>query len=388
MSRTWDVFCKVVDNYGDAAVCWRLAVQLSSEQGAQVRLWIDELPALQALCPEIQADLASQTVFGVEVCLWSTDGSVDAPGEPADIVIEAFGCGLPDRYVDAMAARDPRPVWVILEYLSAESWVRSHHKLPSPHPRLPLERHFFFPGFVHGTGGLLHEAALETKRAAFQRSPESIDSFWRKAGFESPPAGAIAISLFGYENPVVGKFLEMWSQGPHKVVVAVPSSKVRSGVSAFFGAADPGNGGRLARDHLEVRLLPFLPQPRYDELLWACDWNFVRGEDSFVRAQWAERPFAWQIYPQAGDTHRLKLDAFLDLYCAKLEPEVGEALRRLWHAWNGYGTFHEAPIHAAWGGLQTAQDPLLRHGQGWSAGLQGQGDLAANLAQFCEERLK
>ena len=43
MSRSWDVFCRVVDNYGDAAVCWRLARQLADEHGARVRLWIDLL---------------------------------------------------------------------------------------------------------------------------------------------------------------------------------------------------------------------------------------------------------------------------------------------------------------------------------------------------------
>ena len=33
-----------------------------------------------------------------------------------------------------------------------------------------------------------------------------------------------------------------------------------------------------------MRRLPFLPQDRYDLLLWACDVNFVRGAGYYARA--------------------------------------------------------------------------------------------------------
>ncbi|HET9045379.1 MAG TPA: elongation factor P maturation arginine rhamnosyltransferase EarP, partial [Casimicrobiaceae bacterium] len=43
-AQRWDVFCKVVDNFGDAGVCWRLARQLVAEHDLAVTLWIDVLP--------------------------------------------------------------------------------------------------------------------------------------------------------------------------------------------------------------------------------------------------------------------------------------------------------------------------------------------------------
>ena len=193
MSRSWDVFCKVIDNFGDAAVCWRLARQLAGEHGGRVRLWIDALPALHSLCPEVDASLAQQVVCGVTVLRWTANAEF---GAPAEIVVEAFGCGLPESYVESMADRHPSPVWVILEYLSAESWVGSHHGLPSPHPRLPLERHFFFPGFAPGTGGVLRESSLEKRREAFQGSPAAQAKFWRDLGFAPPPGvDGVAVRL-------------------------------------------------------------------------------------------------------------------------------------------------------------------------------------------------
>lgn len=384
MSRSWDVFCRVIDNFGDAAVCWRLARQLAAEHGGRVRLWIDGLDALHALCPAVARGQSAQSVAGVEIRHWIGDGDC---GPPADIAVDAFGGGLPEAYMAAMVKRDPAPIWIILEYLSAEPWVGAHHALPSPHPRLPLERYFFFPGVVPGTGGVLKEAALEARRDALQGDPVRQAGLWRELGFEPPGRAAIVVSLFGYENPAAVELLNAWKDGRRQVVVAVPRSNLRQQIGAFFGAADVADGSVLSSGKLEVRFLPFLPQSRYDELLWICDWNFVRGEDSFVRAQWALRPLVWHIYPQQERVHRIKLDAFLEIYCEGLESPPQAALRALWHGWNEPA----APaglIGAAWETLDGHHDRLRRHASGWAARLALPGDLASNLAHFCEDRLK
>src|SRR5688572_28218366 len=137
--RTWDIFCRVVDNLGDAGVCWRLARQLVAEHAASARLWIDDLRSLQRLHPAV-ADIERQTIDGVEVRRWP---AAFVAVTPVDVVIEAFGCGLPDEYVAPMASVTPGSLWIVLEYLSAEPWVPAHHGLASPHPRLPLERYYF-----------------------------------------------------------------------------------------------------------------------------------------------------------------------------------------------------------------------------------------------------
>jgi uncharacterized repeat protein (TIGR03837 family) len=136
------------------------------------------------------------------------------------------------------------------------------------------------------------------------------------------------------------------------------------------------------RGALCATVLPFLSQDDYDRVLWACDWNFVRGEDSFVRAQLAARPFVWQAYPQAADAHRFKVEAFLSRYCASAEPGYGADLGRLWAAWNGLAP--EAGLAPAWTACagQGLEDALR-----WAERLEKPGDLAGNLAKFCGERL-
>ena len=348
-----------------------------------MRLWIDDLKVLHALCPDVVQDRPRQAVGSVEICHWAPNAEF---GQTADIVVEGFGCGLPEPYVEAMARSAPPPLWITLEYLSAEPWVAEHHALPSPHPRLPIRRYFFFPGFGAGTGGVLKEPDLDARRVAFQQDAGMQARFWRDLGFAPPTGSAIVASLFSYANPAAAGILDAWAGGDRPVVVAVAPGPVRPAVAAFFGAMDPGEGMPLTRGNLETRFLPFLAQHRYDELLWACGWNFVRGEDSFVRAQWAGRPLVWHVYPQEERAHRVKLNAFLELYCAGLEPAPAAALRALWHGWNEPDRANSRQIRAAWDAFKPHHERLCRHAEDWVGRLTALGDLADNLAQFCEER--
>lgn len=381
MSRphTWDIFCKVVDNYGDAAVCWRLAQQLAAEHGAAVRLWVSDLAPLHALCPDVAPGLARQSVASVEVRAWP---SVGQSAEPAEIVIEAFGCGLPDSCVRAMAQRAPPPLWIVLEYLSAEPWVPQHHGLPSPHPRRSIPRYFFFPGFGEGTGGVLREAGLRARRDAF--GAEARRALWGSLGLERPGERATVVSIFAYEDAPVETLLDAWACGTAPVVACIPQGKLTSRVTAHLGEAAHA-GATLRRGNLEVRLLPFVPQPQYDALLWSCDCNFVRGEDSFVRAQWAGLPFVWNIYPQAEGAHERKLKSFLELYCRSLPAEAAAATKNLWRAWNGTPG---VPVDAAWREYWAHRAMLAAHARSWADALGMRADLAANLVKFCAERLK
>lgn len=346
-----DIFCTVVDNYGDAGVCWRLANQLAREHGWRVRLWIDDLKPLQQLAP----DYASAPL---EVCPWPNPWpDVSAAADIADIVIEAFACELPTRYVETMAARAIQPVWLNLEYLTAESWAAGCHAMKSPHPHLPLVKYFFFPGFDEASGGLLREADYEEHHRRFDESAFRTE-------FDLPPraAGELTVSLFSYPNPALHELIPVWQTW------ARPERPLRV---LRPGSTEPAR----TMGSLSIQPLPFLPQNRYDELLWACDLNFVRGEDSFIRAQWAAKPFVWQIYPQDGNVHRVKLDAFLALHPA------GAQLKPFWHAWNGWG-MPDWPTFAA--SLPTLAAPM----QQWQKALVARPDLASMLVQFCLERLK
>lgn len=380
--RSWDIFCTVVDNYGDIGVCWRLARQLAAERGLSVRLWVDDLAPLARLCPGVLADREAQHRHGVEIRRWREPFP---QVEPADVVVEAFACDPPAGYIAAMAARRPKPAWINLEYLSAENWVLGCHGLPSPHPSLPLVKYFFFPGFTAGTGGLLAERGLAQARARFQASRQEQARFWTEMGLAEPAAGELQVSLFCYPHEGIAGLLRAWETGSGPVRCLVPEGTASEALSAFFGGERIAAGAALRRGKVQVCVFPFLDQDRYDRLLWACDFNLVRGEDSFVRAQWAARPLLWQIYPQQEGAHWPKLQAFLDLYCRGLPPPAAGALSGLWQAWNQGDA---ARVGSSWAEVREHSVELQAHAARWAGQLPAHGDLANNLALFSENLLK
>ena len=367
----WDIFCQVVDHYGDIGVCWRLARQLAHEQQCQVRLWVDDLNSFAKLAPTLDPSRQQQVLGEISVQHW-IDPFPDTP--PAQVVIEAFACHLPQRYIAAMAAQAEPPLWLNLEYLSAEPWVAEHHGLPSPHPRLPLTKYFFFPGFSPLSGGLIRESALIATREAFQQDAQAQSAWWQSLGVSLPP-GALTLSLFAYPSAPIAPLLQAWAASATPIICLVPNSELSQRICASLGCPALLPDTHVSRGNLTVIGLPFLSQPEYDHLLWACDLNFVRGEDSFVRAQWAGKPLIWNIYPQQDSAHQGKLEAFLALYCQGLDTP---ALVALWRAWNGWGI---DPAEA-WPAFAAALPDLKPHAQRWSAALAQQTDLATQLVKF------
>ncbi|MED5621800.1 elongation factor P maturation arginine rhamnosyltransferase EarP [Ideonella sp. BN130291] len=334
----WDLFCRVIDNYGDIGVCWRLAADLGA-RGETVRLWVDDPSALAWMAP--------QGAAGVELVNWTAEPPGLVPGE---VVVEAFGCDPPAAFVARMALQRP-PVWVNLEYLSAEDYVERSHGLPSPQ-RNGLTKWFFYPGFTRRTGGLLREPGLMAAQAAFDRTA------WLHEHGIHPTAGERLVSVFCYDDPALPQLLQALGQEPTLVLLAP-------------GAAQRGAAGMPALTGVRMQALPWLTQADFDRLLWSCDVNFVRGEDSFVRAQWAGAPFVWHIYPQRDGAHAAKLEAFID----HLQPDA--AVRQLWHAWNGL-----APWPAKLPAVQDWASVCLA----WRDTLLAQPDLATQLLSFVQQK--
>jgi uncharacterized repeat protein (TIGR03837 family) len=386
----WDVFCRVVDNFGDVGVSWRLARSLAVEHGKRVRLWLDDLTVLAKLRPEIDPRYDLQALEGVEVARLAEPFAVD---EVADVVVETFGCDPPEAYVLAMAERAVKPRWINLEYLSAEEWVEGSHALPSPNPRLPLVKHFFFPGFTPRTGGLLRERGLLERRDAFQADAGAQAAFWRSLTGRRPPEGALKVSLFAYAGAPFEALRLAAASYPGPVWLVAPegvaSTALAEREAPRTARRNQHDGG--ARREVEVLRVPFLPQDRYDLLLWACDVNFVRGEDSFVRAQWAARPFVWHVYPQEQGAHWVKLAAFLGRYTAGLDRTRAAAVTRLWEAWNqreGDESERRPALAEAWAGFAARREALQAHAQAWCRGLAARRDLAEQLVDFCDNVLK
>lgn len=388
-----DIFCRVVDNYGDIGVCWRLARRLAQGHGWSIRLWVDDLQAFARIQPGIQANAPRQIADTIDVVHWTADPPALAPG---DVVIEAFACDPPPAFVRAMqstGARAQPPIWINLEYLSAEPWVESCHGLPSQRPD-GLIKHFFFPGFTPATGGLLREPGLSAQRDRFQASRSQQENFLRGLGLDDDTlahwrAGARLVSLFCYPQAPVDALYEALANDARATLLLVPEG-VAPGLEQTPEAAQV----RIAR-------VPFVAQPDFDRLLWCADLNFVRGEDSFVRAAWAARPLVWQIYPQDEDAHLEKLEAWLARYPA---PAPAQTAIRAWNtalpANNGSrdqcASVDTAPDTAARTTAAFLSAALAPHAwqewqdaaRRWDASQALHPDLADNLASFCAKLSK
>lgn len=363
----WDIFCRVIDNHGDLGVCWRLARQLAA-QGMRVRLWVDDDAALRWMAPVGHE--------GVSVVGWSDADAVEkaAAAAPPDVLIEAFGCdpasGLIARFAASARTRASKHAWINLEYLSAEPYVERLHRLPSPVFRGPgegLTKHFFYPGFTPATGGLLREPDLPARQLAFDRKAwlASQGIGWRSERL---------LTLFCYEPPALPDLLAQLSDGPEPnrllVTAGRATAATQAAVSSQTGPQRPPDG----RGALSISYLPHLTQIDFDHLLWASDLNFVRGEDSLVRALWAGAPFVWQIYPQDDDAHHTKLEAFLDWL------DAPASLRQVHRIWNGYKTGPLPALDAAtlaeWQlTVQTARQRLL-----------AQDDLVTQVRRFITQK--
>ncbi len=379
---TLALFCKVVDNFGDIGICWRLARQLRHEHGIEVTLWVDDLATFRRICPQIDPAAATQQAAGVTVRHWDGQDGEFTPADVADTVIEFFAVDIPPAYIAAMAQCTPRPVWLNLEGMSAEEWVEGCHTLPSTHPRLPLVKHFFFPGFTAKTGGLLREAALDARRRDFQADAAARAAFLNGIGVSADEQAATLVSLFCYPHAPVSSLFAAWEQGAAPVTCLVPQGVAPDAIRAFL-QAEPLPGAVRTRGSLTVRVVPFLPQPEYDKLLWACDLNLVRGEDSIVRAQWAGKPFVWHIYPQDENLHHVKLRAFLQRFSPALDAANAFNLR-----WNDALDKAPGQLDVAWVQSWQAYRDAMPHSaertEQWQSEMAGFGDLASNLLRFAD----
>jgi uncharacterized repeat protein (TIGR03837 family) len=365
----WDLFCRVVDHLGDAAIGWRLARQLAREHGLRPRLWIDR--------PEVLGELVPGAVPGIEIDgvaieRWDDDDprlATPAPESVADVVVALLAGTPPDGYRAAMRVR--RPVWVAYEYLSAEPWVASCHGLPSPKAD-GLVEHFFFPGFEPGTGGLLRECDLPDRIEAFDTDPAARHAFLASIGVASEPHTRFA-ALLCYPDSPVAALLDAFAARPERWRALLPPALHRTG-----------------RYHPVALEVPFVPQHDYDRLLGCCDLVFVRGEDSFVRALWSGRPMVWQIYRQAELAHRPKLQAFLAHWIRVAAPPeaAAAALKALHAAWNGTEPASDTPpldtaLHAVLDSLGALRDAAGR----WRRLQAEHPDAASSLVAFIERRL-
>ena len=376
----WDIFCAVVDNYGDIGVTWRLAKQLAKEYGLTVNLWVDDLASFGHILPTLDPKCPSQIFEGV--CIKHWDHPLSQDFLPGEVLIEAFACELPPEVLGKITkvhqAGDKVPVWLNLEYLSAEDWVEGCHGLPSLQ-RSGLKKQFYFPGFTDKTGGLICESDLLERRQAWQDNKER-QAYFDTLGLSGIDPDDTVISLFSYETASLEALCHHWQEGEKQVHLLVPIGRSLYSLGAFIdqkGALPPGS--QFHHGKLTIHLLPMTDQQGYDRLLWSCDFNIVRGEDSFLRAQWAAKPFIWHIYPQEEDYHLIKLEAFMALYCHNLAPEIASAWKKLNICFN---QGEKETLISQWQQVDQAHPALTQHAKNWPNEALNDADLATRLVQF------
>lgn len=236
------LLCKVVDNFGDIGVVWRLARAISDLDSAGFseaesydktddtdkastafkacrRLVVDDLTSFKNLVPSVSLDAPVQQVGGWTVL--RSDAAEECRASfletPPLVILECFACGRPD-WLEHMLFDEgfPHTVQIInLEYLTAEPYADEFHKLMSLTRKKSVQKVNFMPGFTPQTGGLILDDAfmcsltsaqalkadtvLSADGAIESKSAKKTDDASKKAGGEKDGDAFTAV-IFAYER--------------------------------------------------------------------------------------------------------------------------------------------------------------------------------------------
>jgi uncharacterized repeat protein (TIGR03837 family) len=283
--RNIDIFCDVVDNFGDAGVTYRLARNLADIlPEIRIRLFTNGLSVFAGLSPEIKGfDLLPYDVLNENFMR-------EYP--PAELIIEAFACHIPEIYYQT--ALQTECLIINLDHLSAEKWIEGVH-IKESLTGAKAKKYFFMPGFVENSGGLIPDRQL----TQLQREARRKD-FCGRFGLDGD--GLLA-TVFTYEHDFSNFINDVIASGK-KTELIVFGEKSQKSFESFL---------KLQNEKLKIEFSDFIPQEEYDDLLKVADLNFVRGEDSWARACLSGKPFIWHSYHQEDNYQLVKVRAFNDL---------------------------------------------------------------------------
>ncbi|ORF05593.1 hypothetical protein BGI03_08690 [Snodgrassella alvi] len=383
MAEAW-VFVRVIDNYGDAGVGWRLSCLLAEYLHMHVRLWIDDTDALNKLVP------APEKQARITIEAWQGDAmmqqQLSAAADPV-LVIETFGCELPPQVLERI--RQCRPLWLNWEYLTAEDWAVGLHAMSSLQPN-GLEKYFWFMGIDEGSGGLLREPDYLAEREKFRQQPQLQQAFRQEYGLPLQHTGQLWL-VFAYTSGQWAQWMAMWQQADTPVTLWLAGGQVIESLRAakLIAPEELQQEGDICElGNVTLVRIPFVPQAAFDRLLWLADAAIVRGEDSFVRALWAGLPFFWHIYRQDDDVHLQKLHSFWFKAMQGWPAELRQAFTVLSDDLNGAGAVSSLKREQAWQYLCAHWQSWVKSAAAWSEMLHGQDNALEKLARFSHLPLK
>lgn len=287
-----DIFCDVIDNYGDVGVTYRLAREFSKiYPEAKIRLILNSINEFELMKNN------SASFKNIEVLSFQDIEGLENI-KTANLIIEAFGCDLPEKYLER--AYFDSDLLINLEYFSAETWIDDFHLVESPLAKGKLKKIFFMPGLSEKSGGLVVDKEFLETIAKVQKNKKFYLDKYNLA------ENQVIATVFSYEKNFE-KFLEGLAKLKKKITLLIMSEKTQKNFTKYFE-------NKEKYDKITFVKCPFYKYDEYQEILALSDFNLVRGEDSFARALILGKPFLWHIYPQEENIHLKKLNDFLDRY--------------------------------------------------------------------------
>lgn len=300
------VLCKVVDNFGDIGVVFRLCRALSElKKNLEIRLVVSNLDSFAKISKGIDSAKTFQEFRGWKVFDWNDNAlcKKEFSKNPPEFILECFQCGRPEWLEELLfSPQFNLNIQIVnVEYLTAESWADDFHLLKSGTRSAKIKKINFMPGFTKKTGGLILDknfmCCLSEKKFALNLVKQNLDKKILSEDFSD----SFKILIFSY--PKNFDFLAS----------AIKEFSFLKKIIVFVASGAGADSAKISLKKFKVDFvcLPFIQQEVWDAFLSLMDFSFVRGEDSFSRCCLFGNPFIWNIYPQEEEFHIVKLNAFL-----------------------------------------------------------------------------
>ena len=304
-----DIFCEIIDNFGDIGVVYRISKELKKIfQNVRIRIVLNRLEEFKAINKKVK-DTDYQEIDGL-ICVTEkyVKENIETFGV-SDVFIEAFGCNVSEEYVKA--AKENSKLWINLEYLSGEKWIEDFHLCESLIDSKTLKKIFFMPGFSEKSGGVIIDSGfLERMKFGKENRDEVFKKYFKDFDLKDKFIGTVFSYEKNFEN-----LLETLKNYEKETVLLLMGEKTQKSFSEILKKNLTEDYGNIVKyGKITMIYSDFFSQEEYEEIISASDFNFTRGEDSFVRGIILGKPFMWHIYLQEEKAHMDKIKAFTERF--------------------------------------------------------------------------
>ena len=309
-----DIFCEIIDNFGDIGVVYRISKELKKIfQNVRIRIVLNRLEEFKAINKKVK-DTDYQEIDGL-ICVTEkyVKENIETFGV-SDVFIEAFGCNVPEEYVKQ--AKENSKLWINLEYLSGEKWIEDFHLCESLIDSKTLKKIFFMPGFSEKSGGVIIDSGfLERMKFGKENRDEVFKKYFKDFDLKDKFIGTVFSYEKNFEN-----LLETLKNYEKETVLLLMGEKTQKSFSEILKKNLTEDYGNIVKyGKITMIYSDFFSQEEYEEIISASDFNFTRGEDSFVRGIILGKPFMWHIYLQEEKAHMDKIKAFTERFKESVE---------------------------------------------------------------------